>query len=265
MTEPSHPLFKPVAEKVLAGRESFYFDEAWDLAPFFSPWHSHSFCLAILKRDLDNTEPTGATYRADGDGYVRSGGGGSSTCGLPAFLREPSKRKESAVERRCDKAALQLSEMIFTAPPYHPLAKNADERLEALKKALETDFRQYRRLSHRECELLELPGVTPVFVPNIGPLGRIATAKDVAAGAAVFQLGGEGTLSDIKLPAVTSIKHNVQPPDAEVTHALIVQAEVDTEGQLHLGILRRGGMQEVRRDQVGEIVAIPVAPEEQQR
>jgi hypothetical protein len=73
------------------------------------------------------------------------------------------------------------------------------------------------------------------YAPRFTPLGRPATAADVVAGRAVFRLDGQGQAVAMRLPATAQLLR-----DHDVTNAprvLIVQAERDSEGVVHYGIV----------------------------
>ena len=160
--------------------------------------------------------------------------------------------------------------MLLTAPPFHPLLKDADDRLAALKKMFDAHAGGYRRLNYRESHLLYLwPWDREiVFIPDIRPLGRPATARDVARGAAVFHLAGKGKLAKIKLPAVASLKGGRKPsekrpnrmPEKRPIRVLVVQAEIDPQGRKVYGVLQPGGAKRMMGDQLSDIKPIAKSP-----
>jgi hypothetical protein len=242
LADPKHPQHQAVARKVLSGR-GHDFDEG--------PWFAHPFCLRILRTALDDTTPTGATYEIEKDQLRRREKDGWSGGGIPEYLADPALRRNAAPERACDRVAEKLGELVVGLPLYHPLLKDADERLTALKGALDRFGGNYRRATGREVELLNRRPWTPTYLPDIRPLGRAATADDVKAGKAVFHLDGKGKPADVVLPAAGVLKRDEKkerPP-----HVLIVQAEVGPGGEVVYGILARDA---VRTVPAGEVTAV---------
>jgi hypothetical protein len=98
----------------------------------------------------------------------------------------------------------------------------------------------------------------PLFIPDIRPLGRPATADDVRAGRAVFHLGGKGKLADQPLPAWVLLK-----ADAGKKHparGLAVQAEVGPDRAVRYGVIFRHAIREVPASEVEGVEIVPDDP-----
>jgi hypothetical protein len=239
LADPDHPQHQAVARKILTE----YGDR---------PWREHRFSLSILRKALDDTTLTGTTYTIGKDKRTVSlQGQVSGAGGLPEFLREPAVRRDKAEERACDDAALKLNELVVGLPPYHPLFKDADKRLTALKAAFDRYSGKYRRATWQEHIGLDLSLYSPAYVPDIKPLGRTATADDVKTGKAVFHLDGKGRLADLKLPAVAMLKRDEQKDSP--TRLLIVQAEIGPDGELVFGVITKENIRFIRGIEVTSI------------
>ena len=153
---------------------------------------------------------------------------GYSSTGILDFLAEPAIRRTEAAERACDAAAEKLNELVVGLPRCHPLLKDADKRLDALKASLDRLGTNFRRPTWRESQTLDLRFWSPTFMPNISSLGRAATAEDVKAGKAVFHLEGKGKPAELKLPAVAMLKADERKE--RPARLLIVQAEIGPDG-----------------------------------
>lgn len=239
LADPKHPLHKAVTQQVLAQR-SGGFDSG--------PWFAHPFCLAILRAALDDTTPTGAKYTVEERTLWRKSGTGGSGGPVPDFLADPAARREQAAEQACDAAAEKLGEMVVGLPRYHPLFKDADQRLAAFKTAFDRFAGKYRRTNWRESRTLGLSSFSPGYIPDLRPLGRAATAEDVKAGKAVFHLDGKGKLAELTLPAVGILKREGQKERAP--GVLIVQAEVGADGQATYGVIQKGEIRAVPGSEV---------------
>lgn len=236
-----HPLHEAIARKVLTSRTDGFDRE---------PWHAHPFCLSILRGATIDKMPTGGTYTITKNQLSFREANGGWSGGIPEFLADETKRNTEATERACDRAAEKLSKLVAGLPPYHPLFKDANERLEAMQKSLDRFAGKYRLANWREREVLGGSSWSPLFVPDIRPLDRAATAKDVQSGQAVFHLDGKGKPSDLKLPAVA-----VRSGDAKKENpprVLIVQAELGPDGIL-CGVLTRT---EIRSMLAAELTSI---------
>src|SRR5262249_27852493 len=93
-------------------------------------WFAHPFCLGILRADLNNSGPVGGGfYKIEGDRLLHESPNRSSNGSIPDYLTDPTVRNSEAVERACDNSAEKLRELVFGLPRYHPLFKDAEDRL----------------------------------------------------------------------------------------------------------------------------------------
>src|SRR5207249_4045633 len=133
---------------------------------------------------------------------------------------------------------------------FHPLLTDADDRIRE-GRVLMDRFAGHIRVLSRDERLLfrgdrpEQFGRQngPFYVFDIRPPDRPATAADVAAGRAVFHLGGKGRGAGTTLPAWCVLK-----PDAGETHpprGLVVQAEVGPDGTVTYGVIFEHAMRAV--------------------
>jgi hypothetical protein len=253
LAEPTHPLYAEVAQRVLSDSRS----------SSEGPWLAHPFCIAIIRRELDDMTLTGRRFWISDDGktleYKEDRSSGSS--GLPEFLADPAARVATADERLCDRAAT-LANAVFGVPATHPLLKENDARLAQIRNLIDRFGRRFRMLNRAERDALQVPFWEAHFIPDIKPLGRPATDADVNEGRAIFALPqGKGALaSGVKLPATCKRKDAKAGsgglfgrPDVRL---LIVQAETDADGKLMYGVLGPRGLQAIPADEVIEITEI---------
>ena len=118
----------------------------------------------------------------------------------------------------------------------HPLRKDNEDRLAAVKRAFDRFSGNYRRANWRERDTIGANRWTPIFIPDIRPLARAATPDDVKAGKSIFHLDGKGKPADLKLPAVGMLKADAAKPNGP--RVLIVQAEIGQDGVVY-GIINR--------------------------
>jgi hypothetical protein len=258
LAESSHPQHALFAQKVLT-EETRSFSRG--------PWFARPFCLAILRKALDDKSPTGARYYVEKNTLWRrekiSGFGENSRPNLgrpvPAFLANPPDRQDAVQERACDLAAERLGDLVAGLPLYHPILKGADKRLTAFKIAFDRFAGKYRCVTPRELESLHftesqtLATWTPAFIPDIQPLSHPATAADVKAGKAIFHLDGKSKQSNQSLPAIAVLQcdgKKEHPP-----HVLIVQAEVSSDGQVTYGVIMKENIRAVAARELTAIKA----------
>jgi hypothetical protein len=181
--------------------------------------------------------------------------GTSSEMELPAALSDPKLLKDVAFERRCDRAALKLDLLVLGLPAYHPLQKDADARLKELARVFDSFQNGYRLITPLEAQFLEVEYGEFIFLPNLSPLNRPATADDVKAGRAVFQLNGRGKAAPLQLPAVAFLR---QPQRARrrPRPAMIVQAEIDAGGKTIYGVIGDGAARTAHPEELTDIKPI---------
>jgi hypothetical protein len=217
----------------------------------------HQYCLRILRRELDRTGATGATYLIRGGQLMRTYADGWSGGGMPDFLADPPVRNDSAAERACDQIAAKLLELVYGIPLYHPLFRDADDRLARMRAFLDRYMGKFRPLSAAEKEALRVFASHTVYVPTIGPLGRAATEEDVTAGRAVFHTDGKGAPAAIPLPATAVLARDAaaeRPP-----RVLVVQAEVLPGGRLRYGVVSRHELLDLGEDDLVDLKPAPNA------
>jgi hypothetical protein len=232
ISDPRHPYFSIARSRVTEAEWGAYAEER--------AFVSHPYCLKILRSELGNRDPTGGMYRREGTKSISlSKDGTSNEKELPAALNNPKLLKDFAFERRCDRAALKLDLLVLGLPAFHPLQKDADARLKELARVFDSFQNGYRLITPLEARFLEVDSGESIFLPNLPPLNRLATAGDVKAGRAVFQLNGQGKLAPIQLPAVAFLR---QPQRARrrPRPAIIVQAEIDAGGKTIYGVIGDG-------------------------
>src|SRR5262249_22715983 len=155
------------------------------------PWFLHPYCLALLRRAVDDTTPTGIHYAIDETTLRCTEHGKPVVCTLPKFLADPKIRRKEADERVCDQAAARLGDLVLGLPLVHPLYKDADQRLADLKATFDRYSACYQRsdpyyvAKWMTGRLSSNDVVQPVYLPVLRPLERAATAKDVADGKAI--------------------------------------------------------------------------------
>jgi hypothetical protein len=233
LTVPGH-LFHPRARAIILGDVSVKNTAHWWEGPL---------CLRFLAEMLDDARPTGAVYTVTGGRLCKSWPRGGSNRPLPALLLDPAGREEEAEERHRDLAAETLSYQVAGTPAYHPLLKGSRGRIAALKAHLARFAGRFRKPAGVEKDIFDTS-----FLPDIRPLGRSATAKDVEEGRAVFHLDGKGRPVSRKLPAVAHLKGNV---------GLIVQAEEGPGGAAVYGIIFRHSIRRVAAAEVLRVTPLP--------
>ncbi|HZU99093.1 MAG TPA: hypothetical protein VFF73_20470 [Planctomycetota bacterium] len=254
VTNPDHPYHDRY--KLLVTRPV----TTWDTEGLF--WHP--YYLAFIAPDLEQTEETGTTFRVEGDMIHEEGVRGSSWSRIDSSTFARAALESHATERRCDRAAARLSEVLVGLPRYSVLLKDRDARLAEVKSGCKRFLRRARRATPEEQEVLGVgrpDWEKPAFLPGITSLGRVATEKDVAEGNAIFHLGGEGQLVDLKLPAVARLKRD----GGRTVPVLVVQAEQLASGARHYGVVGADCIQEVSADRLESIEPLPKRPPEKGR
>ena len=191
----------------------------------------HPACIVVYRADLDDTKPNGTKYEISGGRYRVTGHGWSSNAEIPDYLTDPKVRQSSADGRVCDEAAVTLDELVLGARPADPLFNDNDNRLEAMRKMLDRFEKKMRRATSKETLFLRGYEYT-VYVPDVKPLGRPATADDVANGLAIFDLNGQGKVAHVKLPSDASF---AEKGSAKKINVLLLQAEVGADDKLIYG------------------------------
>lgn len=218
------------------------------------------FHLQLLLDDLDDVTPVGkVTYR---DGQLREeSGGGTSMSSVPPGHFGDAEVLDEATLRRCDQTAARIAAALLGLPRYHPLMKDRDARLAALRAAAPRLVRSARVATRPELLALELQPApwSPTFVPDLAALGsQVATAADVEAGRAVFHLPAGARSLGLRLPATARLKL----PGGGLQPVLVVQAEVTAAGEERYGVPGVDRVEAVGADRLEAIAPFP-DPEEQ--
>jgi hypothetical protein len=239
LADPGHPYY-PLAEWAVLIDPDFR-DRG-------SVWKRHPFCLAVLRNGLADRRPTGGhSYRRGTDVEDRTWE--RTRWWTPPGGADPAGWAEHVERRAADEAADRLAELVIGLPEYHPLRRDADRVLAETRALLGRYARRFRRATYDEQQRWDVRQVgDSVFVPDIRRLSRPATAADVAAGRAVFELAGAGKVADGKLPAWMVLKADAKLPDAPP--GLAVQAEAGPDGKVVYGVIFRHAIRTVRADEV---------------
>jgi hypothetical protein len=246
LADPGHPYY-PLAERAVLADPDFR-DRG-------SVWKRHPFCLAVLRNGLADRRPTGGhSYRRGED--VEDQAGGKPRWWTPPGGADPAGWAEHVERRAADDAADRLAELVVGLPEYHPLRRDADRVLAETRALLGRYARRFRRANYDEQQRWDVWRASDsVFVPDIRPLGRPATAADVTAGRAIFELNGAGKVADAKLPAWVVLKADAKLPDAPA--GLVVQAEVGPDGKVVYGVIFRHSIRTVPADEVERLEPYP--------
>jgi hypothetical protein len=242
LTDPRHPYHKLAAQVLLSGQVGGNNDRSW---------FAHPYCLDILRQGLDDTRPTGQTYRIIEDFLACEGPRWISSQPLPTFLADPAARRNEAAQRAYDVTAENLNRLVPGQPTYHPLLKDADDRLRSLRASLDRFRRRYRRMTPAETTLLDFSRCEIAFLPDVRPLGRAATADDVKQGKALFHLDGKGKPAGLRLPASAVLRRDADKKDPP--RVLIVQAEVGADGALTYGIIGKDVIRAVTSKELADV------------
>ena len=232
------PEVNAALEAVLRPGHSLY-------AALWKPWPSSSvggpgwpgekrmraFYLKTMRVALDDTTPTKKVARLENGKHIQEYGNGSSSFGtVPNYLKPSAAKPRTVQLRRWDEAAEGLSSY-HGLPFYDPLLLDAPQRLERLRSVFD-HYRQNYLGEVPEPNTESLFPSWPSGNPAFPLLGRSATADDVAAGRAIFDLNGQGKPAPLVLPAVARWKGGDQREQVR-----IVQAEIDARGQTTYGII----------------------------
>jgi hypothetical protein len=223
------------------------------------------FMRQAWRAALDDTTLTGAKWTIAGNDYNNVGSKGAFGSGPLRNLTgedDPAKFKKSAEERICDRAAVELSKLVWCCPPTHPLLIDHEQRLADLRTLLDRYSSRLRPMTPTESRALQQGSidadVNVRYVVDFPPLGRPATADDVKQGRALFEFGGQGKLTDDELPSTARWRR------AKKEHAsaavLVIQAEQSPDGQRKYGILTSQGLRSVAGNDLEAIAPLAAAP-----
>ncbi|MCA9037049.1 MAG: hypothetical protein KDA91_18060, partial [Planctomycetaceae bacterium] len=137
LTLPNHPYFEVAARGIQRARINWV-DE--------TGWFVHPYCIALLRRELDDKTPTGTIAMIKGDeNYVEKSEEGTTSSNIPDVIADPASRRQQAELRHCDIAGEKLSALVIGLPEFHPLMKDVDQRLDSMRKLLDTKSGSLRR------------------------------------------------------------------------------------------------------------------------
>ena len=241
MAARNHPYHTLAAQRVLSGPCGTLLTRTGHGWRTRSAWRFSATCSTIRRRPAPPGRSRGILWRGPSDG-------GSSSESVPGQLVDPATRRQEAAERKCDQVAVKIGELVIGLPFYSPLMKDADARLATMKALLDRYQGHFRLLTAAEAKSLGLTLWKPMFVPDVRPLDRAATAEDVAKGRAVFHLDGKGKPAEVKLPAVATLRQGKQ--GKEPPRVLVVQAEVGQDGKTTYGIIGGGDIGAASADEL---------------
>jgi hypothetical protein len=237
LADPGHQYFPGLLRHLLPATRRFEFPAVF-----------HPVGLAVLRAALTDGAPTGTHYYLRGDEVEVLGPGRAGRHALPA---EAAGWHEHVEERVADAAAARLAEHVVGLPEPNPLQPDADRVLAEIRTVLVRHERRFRSLDFAERVRLGVRHMDPAFVPDIRPLSRPATAADMNAGRAVFELDGSGRVAAATWPAWLLLK--VDPKKNERSFGLVVQAEVGSDGKVVYGVIFRDAIRAVQADEIERI------------
>jgi hypothetical protein len=242
LADPGHPYFPLVARAILVDEEDRYAR---------SIWYRHPFCLTVFRHGLSDRRPTdGHSYRRGTE--VEDRGPGRPRWWTPLGGADPERWAEHVEHTAADDVAFRLDDLVVGLPDYHPLRRDADQLLAETQAMLARYARRFRPVVWVEQSRWSVGRYGDIaYVPDIRPLGRPASAADVAAGRAVFELNGAGKVADVKLPAWLVLKEDAKVPDPPA--GVIVQAEVGPDGTVTYGVIFRHAIRAVKAAEVGRL------------
>jgi hypothetical protein len=216
------------------------------------PWCFYNFTIDLALPMLDDVSLTKTTYEVrDGKrldvNYENGGGGGS----LPDNLQDPAVRLDKVTARVCDLAGMNLSGMLVGAPDVHPLFKDNDRRLLALKQFIKQHRAHLRRMPFEWAEQAKFYGNGEAdFYPDLIVAGWLARADDVAAGRAIFSLPTVGGHPDDRpLPMLAALNLG----GGKTESVLVVQSEKDAAGKTHYGIIGRHQIRQAAAAELSDV------------
>ena len=206
----------------------------------------HPYWIGIARQSLEDTTPTGRTWKFENGRCSCSTRWTIFMLGTPDELSNPQLRRDQAVERVCDLFAAKICGSCVGSPAFHPLRVDCQEQLTEIITTVGRFDQRYRPLQWRETRHFGANSWRGYhFLPIIKPLNRAATFADVATGDAVFHLDGKGKVADVALPAWVNLKDH--------SRGLVVQAEIGADGKTIYGVIFRQGMRAVPAAEVENV------------
>lgn len=219
----------------------------------FTNHNPPAFVLPILGRLLENTTLSDIKYEIINGSlkFKSKNRAGAST--IPLALQDPAVRIDAANSRICDEAATRLSRLLVYVPEYHPLLKDSDEHFAKVKREYQRFAGNFRKLNASEAHVMHASPWGNAFVPNID-LKQPASEADVQAGRAIFHLNGQGKLANLKLPTFAKLLKDQDNNDAP--YQLIVQAEIQADGNTLYGVVSRSGCMQRAAAEFGPVRSV---------
>ena len=96
------------------------------------------------------------------------------------------------------------------------------------------------------------------YIPDMPPLGRVATDDDVKSGRAIFHLPGQARLARLDLPATATLRGRASLDEDGKSEfcVLVVQAEISTNETTVYGIIGDGPGRIAKADELTDIKPI---------
>jgi hypothetical protein len=245
LAEKKHPYHDLVARRLLHESPDWHDGDAWFRQPY---------CLVLLRQMLDDPAPTGVTFKIEGQALKREEHGKSTSAALPESLTDAAGHKSEAAERVCDRAAEKLDKLMIGQVACHPLLKDQDARLKAMRESIDRFHGHYRRATREEALVVGASPFSPVYIPDLSDLDRGARAEDVQAGRAIFSLGGNGRKLSLALPA-SAILRSEEKKD-QPAGVLILQAEAGSGGEAVYGVIGKDGVRTVLESEVTKVTPL---------
>lgn len=244
LADPAHPYFPVTSRAVSDGLDEFR--RRVDL--------THPFYLGVLAHGLSDRRPTGDHFYLRGDEVEETTGAKPQRHPLPAGCAPAGGWREHAEQTVADRVADRLACVVAGLPAPHPLRADADRVRAETRELLTRYSRSFRLLTGEEQGRLRMDASYEGFIPDIRPLGRPATAADVKAGRAVFELAGEGRVAGGQWPAWLLPKSEAK--SSRPAFGLVVQAETGADGNVVYGVIFRHAIRAVRAAEVERIEGV---------
>ena len=143
LADPKHPAY-PIAARAVKTLRPGWTDDG--------VWFSHPYCIKVLRRELDDKSPTGSVASIQGERFVEKRKDGSSSGPIPKAIADPNTRNQRVEMRKCDVAAIKVNELVIGLKPYHPLLKDAKQRLDDMRETLDKKIESLRDATAEERE-----------------------------------------------------------------------------------------------------------------
>lgn len=248
LTDSLHPYYSSASKLVL------HPITAWTESD--SPWNSHPAFLRILRGGMTDNTPTGVRHNIRI--VERQNGPTGWTVGTVERFLSPEEWKSGVFRKTADelkrhRCASLLSDYIAGMPEFELLHQRFAQELAGVLSTYDRFAGHFRTMTWYERDRIRMGFVRPGFIPDIRQLPRPATLADVKAGRAVFELGGKGKLTEMKLPAWLLLKSEAKKKYP--AFGLVVQAETSHDGKPVYGVIFRHDIRAVQADEVERLEA----------